>query len=101
MAAFLLAKPQIGEHEMGERGKNNASANLFGQFQLDKNQDASGGIKIDPRFIGATVDTPDSYALVGCSVAPGFDFADFEMAQGERLCKEFPQHAKLIARLTR
>jgi predicted cupin superfamily sugar epimerase len=59
------------------------------------------GIKLDPRFLGATVDTPDSYALVGCSVAPGFDDADFEMAQGERLCKEFPQHAKLIARLTR
>jgi hypothetical protein len=42
MAAFLLAKPQIGELEMGERGKNNASANLFGKFQLDKKQDASG-----------------------------------------------------------
>lgn len=52
-------------------------------------------------WFGATVDTPDSYVLVGCSVAPGFDFADFEMADRESLSKEFPQHATLIARLTR
>ena len=52
-------------------------------------------------WFGATVDTPDSYALVGCSVAPGFDFADFEMADRDSLSKEFPQHTELIARLTR
>lgn len=52
-------------------------------------------------WFGATVDTPDSYALVGCSVAPGFDFADFEMAECKNLSKEFPQHTALIARLTR
>jgi predicted cupin superfamily sugar epimerase len=52
-------------------------------------------------WFGASVDTPGSYALVGCSVAPGFDFADFEMASRASLCREFPQHAKLITRLTR
>lgn len=52
-------------------------------------------------WFGATVDTPDSYALVGCTVAPGFDFTDFEMASCNALCKEFPQHVELIARLTR
>ena len=52
-------------------------------------------------WFGATVDSPDSYALVGCSVAPGFDFADFEMADRENLSKEFPHHTELIARLTR
>ncbi len=52
-------------------------------------------------WFGATVDTPASYALVGCSVAPGFDFADFEMAGRETLSNEFPQHSSLITRLTR
>lgn len=52
-------------------------------------------------WFGATVDTPDSYALVGCSVAPGFDFKDFEMAQRECLRNEFPQYTELIDRLTR
>jgi len=41
------------------------------------------------------------YALVGCTVAPGFDFADFELAERSRLTSEFPQHRELIERLTR
>lgn len=41
------------------------------------------------------------YGLVGCTVAPGFDFADFEMADRETLQAEFPQHRELIKRLTR
>ena len=52
-------------------------------------------------WFGATVDAPDSFALVGCTVAPGFDFADFEMAECESVGKQFPQHAALIRRLTR
>ncbi|GGN14401.1 hypothetical protein GCM10010967_58420 [Dyadobacter beijingensis] len=42
-----------------------------------------------------------SYALVGCTVAPGFDFADFEMAGRDALSQEYPEHAGLIAELTR
>jgi predicted cupin superfamily sugar epimerase len=42
-----------------------------------------------------------SYALVGCTVAPGFDFQDFEMADRETLRASFPQHDKLIEELTR
>ena len=29
-------------------------------------------------WFGATVDNTKSFSLVGCTVAPGFDFADFE-----------------------
>jgi predicted cupin superfamily sugar epimerase len=42
-----------------------------------------------------------SFALVGCTVAPGFDFADFEMAKREELVKDYPQHRSVIERLTR
>jgi uncharacterized protein len=42
-----------------------------------------------------------SYALVGCTVAPGFDFADFEMAEREMLQAAYPQHSALITTLTR
>jgi uncharacterized protein len=42
-----------------------------------------------------------SFALVGCTVAPGFEFADFEMAKRESLGRLYPQHRELIARLTR
>lgn len=43
---------------------------------------------------------PD-YAVVGCTVAPGFNFADFELAKAEQLVTLFPQHKKLVERLTR
>jgi len=42
-----------------------------------------------------------SYALVGCTVAPGFDFDDFEMGKREELVRQYPQHRELIRRLTR
>ena len=41
------------------------------------------------------------WALVGCTVAPGFEFEDFEMAKREELVQNYPQHADLIRRLTR
>lgn len=39
------------------------------------------------------------YALAGCTVAPGFDFNDFEMAEKSVLLKTYPQHARLINNL--
>lgn len=42
-----------------------------------------------------------SFALVGCTVAPGFDFDDFELGRRGELTAAFPQHRELIARLTR
>jgi predicted cupin superfamily sugar epimerase len=50
---------------------------------------------------GATVSDPRSYALVGCTVAPGFDFADFALPGRDELCRQFPQHRQVIERLTR
>jgi predicted cupin superfamily sugar epimerase len=41
------------------------------------------------------------FALVGCTVAPGFDFADFELAVRSELTTAYPQHRKLIEELTR
>jgi predicted cupin superfamily sugar epimerase len=40
------------------------------------------------------------YALVGCTVAPGFDFADFELADRETLAGHYPEHAEVIRRYT-
>jgi len=41
------------------------------------------------------------YSLVGCTVAPGFDFADFELAVKEDLAMKFPGLQSIIKRLTR
>jgi uncharacterized protein len=40
------------------------------------------------------------FALVSCTVAPGFDFRDFEMGERESLLKEYPQHEEIIRSLT-
>lgn len=42
-----------------------------------------------------------AYSLVGCTVSPGFDFKDFELAKKAELSQEFPKHAELIGRLCR
>jgi predicted cupin superfamily sugar epimerase len=52
-------------------------------------------------LFAATVDEPGSFSLTGCTVAPGFDFADFEMPPRAELCRLYPQHRELIERLTR
>jgi uncharacterized protein len=42
-----------------------------------------------------------AYSLVGCTVAPGFDFNDFEMAERIQLINDYPQYSDLILSLTR
>jgi uncharacterized protein len=43
----------------------------------------------------------NSFSLVGCTVAPGFNFADFEMAKEEELLMQYPQHEEWIRMLCR
>jgi predicted cupin superfamily sugar epimerase len=52
-------------------------------------------------WFASELQNPSEFALVGCTVAPGFDFDDFELAKCEELCAEFPQYEPLIRRLTR
>jgi predicted cupin superfamily sugar epimerase len=51
-------------------------------------------------LFGAVVDDRHSYSLAGCTVAPGFDFADFELPGRESLYQMYPQHRAIIERLT-
>jgi len=52
-------------------------------------------------WFGATVDDPESYSLMGCTIAPGFDFDDYELASREELLSLCPAHQPIIDRLTR
>ena len=49
-------------------------------------------------WFGATVAT--GYALVGCTVAPGFEFQDFRMGVRAELLEMYPQQEAIIRRLT-
>jgi len=44
---------------------------------------------------------PYGFALCGCTVAPGFDFADFRMPARAELLGKLPAHAELVTALTR
>jgi len=52
-------------------------------------------------WFASELDDRNSFALVGCTVAPGFDFEDFELAERDQLQKSYPQHSKRIESLTR
>ena len=49
----------------------------------------------------AHVDAPDGYAFVGCDVAPGFEFSDFQLTTRSMLTAAYPHLGPLIARYTR
>ena len=51
-------------------------------------------------FFAAEINNKNSFSLSGCTVAPGFDFADFEMPKSKVLLELFPQHEKIITNLT-
>ena len=52
-------------------------------------------------WFGARIKGDGDYSLVGCTVAPGFDFHDFEMGDRDRLMELFPRPASVIRLLTR
>lgn len=50
-------------------------------------------------WFAAELADPKTFALVGCTVAPGFEFNEFELADSAALQQRHPDHAALIARL--
>ncbi|MFD1552143.1 cupin [Putridiphycobacter roseus] len=51
-------------------------------------------------IFGSTVDQKNQYAMVGCAVAPGFDFEDFKLFTTAELLAKFPSHQTIIQKLT-
>lgn len=51
-------------------------------------------------WFGGTLNEGGKFALMGTTVAPGFDFADFHLASRDALLKEFPGAEAEILRLT-
>ena len=52
-------------------------------------------------WFAAKVKNENDFSLLGCTVSPGFDFHDFELASREALLASFPQHCEIITKLTR
>ncbi|WP_250526788.1 cupin domain-containing protein [Caballeronia sp. GAWG2-1] len=50
-------------------------------------------------WFAAECHEPGGAALVGCTVAPGFEFSEFELAAPGALGARYPRHRQLIERL--
>lgn len=51
-------------------------------------------------WFASEVSEPNSYSLIGCTVSPGFDFNDFELASREQLIQMYPSHQDIITKMT-
>jgi predicted cupin superfamily sugar epimerase len=51
-------------------------------------------------WFGAYPDINSQYSFVGCTVAPGFDFADFTIGGRSHLLQLFPEYGEIIKQLT-
>ena len=52
-------------------------------------------------WFGSRIEAESGDGLVGCTVSPGFDFEDFELAAREHLMASYPEYADIIEQLTR
>jgi hypothetical protein len=68
--------------------------------KLDQGEVFQYTVKANTWF-GSRVKSGGTYSLVGCTVSPGFDFRDFEMAKRNDLLEKFPEHKGIIEQMTR
>jgi uncharacterized protein len=85
LAIYVLAENKLTIHKLGPDPDRGESLQIV--------------VPADCWF-GAKVEQPDSFTLSGCTVAPGFDFQDFEMAETTSLIRDFPDHREIIQLLT-
>jgi predicted cupin superfamily sugar epimerase len=67
--------------------------------RLDLDEEPQVIIKANTWF-AARVKDEKGFALVTCTVAPGFDFDDFELGKKEQLAKRFPNSKNEIEKLS-
>lgn len=83
-------------HELDEAGRY--TEHRLG-LNLEEGEEPQLVIKGKSWFASEVV-KENGWCLVGCTVAPGFDFEDFEMAERRILIEQYPEHSELISRLT-
>lgn len=80
--------------------KNGKLENKLLGTDFEKGENPVAVIKKATWFAAELVDKT-MYSLIGCTVAPGFDFEDFTLAKSDDLIKNFPYHSEIIKKFTR
>jgi len=83
-AAVIHMINEQGNYSVQKVGSDIESGELF-QFTVPANV-----------WFAAEVKDINGFFLVGCTVAPGFDFSDFQLAGKENMLQQFPKHTTII-----
>lgn len=76
----------------------------YHEFKLGKNPDENEVLQLvipHDSWFAAHVSQTNSYSLIGCTVSPGFDFADFTLADRTQLVTLYPHLTEIITKFTR
>lgn len=92
---FFHAGSPLIVHTLDDNGH---TEHLLGN-NLIKGEKPQALVKANTIF-GSSVVEKESYSLVSCVVAPGFDFRDFELFEKSDLIEKYPSHTEIITRLT-
>jgi predicted cupin superfamily sugar epimerase len=84
-------------HQIDEQGKY---AKVYLGVNLNNGETPQTVVPAGYLF-AVSVPCPERYPLVGCNVAPGFEFDDFEMPSRRQLVARYPEHRGIIGQLTR
>jgi predicted cupin superfamily sugar epimerase len=76
-----------GNYELIQLGRNSANGEVY-QAMV-------------PAGAWFASESKGEYSFVGCTVSPGFDFNDFELAEADKLIAKYPENASLIKQLCR
>jgi predicted cupin superfamily sugar epimerase len=93
----LYAGGPLAVHVIEESG-------CYSRLQIGSDPEAGESLQAVVKagcWFASRVRDPESFALAGCTVAPGFDFEDLELGKRSELIRLYPQHRKLIEQLTR
>jgi predicted cupin superfamily sugar epimerase len=91
---FYLGKP-VHLHLIDSKGEY--SEVLVGN-NITENQTPQ---VVVPAYCWFAAHVESDFALVGCTVSPGFDFSDFELANREELIRQFTDLSEIITHYTR
>ncbi len=79
--------------------ENNLHEIILGK-DLNNREKFQAVIKKNSWFAAELIDK-NSFALIGCTVAPGFEFSDFELGKKDQLLEKYPRYKNLIEQLTK
>ncbi len=99
-----IKSDEIWFHHLGETleiiyFQNNKLNKVLLGSNIDKGENLQVVVPKNCWF-AAHIKSKINYALVSCTVAPGFDFKDFELAEKQNLRKLYPNYLDIIEEFT-